>query len=353
MKLFDGNLAKNNSTFIIAELSANHLQDYDLAVKTIIAMKDSGADAVKLQTYTADIITLNCHNNYFKIKQGTIWDGETLYDLYKRAFTPWEWQPKLKKVAEGLGLIFFSSPFDKTAVDFLEDLDIPFYKIASFEITDIPLIKYVASKKKPVILATGVAELADIELAIATCKEVGNKNIILLKCVSSYPTPLEDMNLMTIPDMRNRFNLPIGLSDHSLGITAPVVAVSLGAEIIEKHFILDKSLGGPDAQFSLEPSEFKEMVKGVRAAEEMLGKINYKLTDNLKKSREFCKSIFVSKDIKKGGILTKNNIKVVRPGYGMHPKFYQEVLGKRVIKDMKMGEPLSEEVLDKNNVVIR
>lgn len=330
----------SDSSFIVAELSANHLQDYDLAVKTIEAIKKSGADAVKIQTYTPDTITLNCDNEYFQINQGTIWDGETLYSLYQKAYTPWDWHPKLKKLAEDLGLIFFSSPFDKTSVDFLEQMDVPCYKIASFEIGDIPLIDYVASKKKPVILATGIAELEDIQLAVDTCRKAGNEDIMLLKCTSSYPANPEDMNLLTMLDMKKRFNLPVGLSDHSLGITAPIAAVSLGAKMIEKHFILDQSLGGPDSAFSLEPLEFKQMVKAIRDTEKILGLVSYQLSDQVKKSKNFQKSIFVVKDIQKGEVFTEDNIRVIRPGYGMHPKFYQEILGKKADKSFKFGEPL-------------
>jgi pseudaminic acid synthase len=246
--------------FVIAELSANHNGDFDLAVKSIKAMKDTGVDAIKLQTYTPDTITIDSEADTFQINQGTIWDGKTLHKLYQEAYTPWEWQPKLKKIIEDMGMICFSSPFDKTAVDFLEKMDVPAYKVASFEITDIPLIEYMASKKKPIIIATGIAEQSDIEEAIAACKRVGNDQIAVLKCTSAYPAPLEEINLRTIPDLQERFDIVPGLSDHTLGITVPVAACALGAKIVEKHFILDRKLGGPDAPFSLEPAEFTQMV---------------------------------------------------------------------------------------------
>lgn len=285
--------------FIIAELSANHVQNYQVAEKTIHAIKESGADAVKLQTYTPDTITIECDNELFHVKQGTIWDGRTLYQLYQEAYTPWEWQPKLKKFAEDLGLICFSTPFDNTAVDFLESMDVPAYKVASFEITDIPLIEYVASKQKPVIVSTGIATLADIEVALGACKRAGNDQVAILKCTSSYPAPFEDANLRTIPDMADRFGTVVGLSDHTLGISVPIAAVSLGARIIEKHFILDRSLGGPDSLFSLEPGEFKAMVTSIREAEKALGEVKYELNEKTKRSREFSRSLFASRILNK------------------------------------------------------
>lgn len=326
--------------FIIAELSANHLQNFDLAVKTVKAIKEAGADAVKLQTYTPDTITIDSDNEYFQIKQGTLWDGKTLYQLYQEAYTPWEWQPELKKLAEDLGLICFSSPFDKTAVDFLEGMNVPAYKVASFEITDIPLIEYIASKGKPVIISTGIATLADIEEAINACKRMGNDQIALLKCTSEYPTPLEDVNLRTIPDMRERFGTVVGLSDHTLGISVPIAAVAIGAKIIEKHFILDRKLGGPDSAFSLEPEEFRAMVISVRESEKALGKVSYELTKKIKKNREFSRSLFVVEDLKSGEIFTEMNIKSIRPGFGLPPKHLQEILGKKAIEDIKKGTPL-------------
>lgn len=339
-------IGKNQPIFIVAELSANHLQKFDLAIETIKAIKEAGADAVKLQTYTPDTMTINADNEYFQIKQGTLWDGKTLYQLYQEAYTPWEWQPKLKKIAEDLGLIYFSSPFDKTAVDFLEEMKVPAYKVASFEITDIPLIEYIASKRKPVIISTGIAALSDIEEAVTACKRVGNNQIALLKCTSEYPTPLEDVNLRTIPDLAERFNVVVGLSDHTLGISVPVAAVALGVKIIEKHFILDRKLGGPDSAFSLEPHEFKEMVKSVREVEKALGEVSYELTDNIKKSREFSRSLFIIKDTKQGEKLTEENVRSIRPGFGLLPKYLSKIIGRKAKKDIKKGTPLSWDLVE-------
>lgn len=281
-------LEKNDChTFIIAELSANHNQDITVAKNTIKAMKESGADAVKIQTYTPDTMTIDCDNEYFHIKQGTLWDGENLYQLYKKAFTPWEWTKELKEYSEDLGLIFFSSPFDKSAVDYLEQFDMPLYKIASFEVTDIPLIEYVASKGKPVIISTGIATLEEIQEAVDACQKVGNDQVILLKCTSSYPAPVEDINLKMIPDMKDRFNTIVGLSDHTLNSEVAIAAVAMGARVVEKHFILDKKLGGPDAGFSTEPHEFKEMVDAIRNVEKALGQIDYSLNERTLKNRHF------------------------------------------------------------------
>jgi len=308
-------------------------------------VKEAGADAIKLQTYTPDTITIDCDNEYFQIKQGTLWDGQSLYELYKKAYTPWEWQPKLKKIAEEEGLICFSSVFDKTSVDFLEGINIPAYKIASLEITDIPLIEYVASKRKPVIISTGIATLSDIEEAVNACKRMGNEQIALLKCVSAYPTPLEDVNLRTIPNLADTFKTVVGLSDHTLGISIPIASVALGACIIEKHLTLDRKLGGPDAAFSLEPEEFKTMVKSVREVEKALGEVSYELTEKMKKSREISRSLFVIKDIKAGEIFTEENIRSVRPGYGLPPKYLEDILGKRATQDIKKGIALSWELI--------
>lgn len=327
---------------IIAELSANHGQKLKIALETIKAAKRAGADAIKLQTYTADTLTIDCDNEYFtNVLKGTIWEGRTLYNLYKEAYTPWEWHEELFMAAKKEGLICFSSPFDKTAVDLLESLNTPAYKIASFEITDIPLIEYVATKGKPVIISTGIAELEDIELAVQTCHKVGNNNIILLKCTSSYPAPIEEANLLTIPDLRRLFGIEVGLSDHTLGILTPIIAVSLGAKVIEKHFILDKSIGGPDASFSLEEKEFAEMVKAIRHAEKSIGKVSYELTDKVKSSRKFSRSLFVVKDIKAGDLLTLDNIRSIRPGDGLPPKYLNEIIGKKSILNLSKGTPLS------------
>lgn len=327
-------------TLIIAELSANHNGSLSLAKETIHAIKESGADALKLQTYTPDTITLNSNKDYFKIKQGTVWDGKTLYNLYKEAYTPWEWHGELFELANSLGLKYLSSPFDISAVDFLEQFDMCAYKIASFEITDVNLIKHAASKNRPMIISTGIATKEDIELAIKCCKDVNNDDITLLKCTSSYPAPIERMNLQTITDMKTTFGCKVGLSDHSMGSIAPVVAISLGATVVEKHFIIDRKLGGADSGFSLEPDEFKNMVRQIRDAELALGYVNYELDDSAKKSREFSRSLFVAKDIKKGELFTKENVKSVRPNFGLHPKYLDEVVGNVALVDIEAGEPL-------------
>ncbi len=346
IKLSEKIIGENYPVFIVAELSANHLQDFNLAVKTIKAMKESGADAVKLQTYTPDTITIDCHNDYFKIKQGTIWDGKNLYSLYKEACTPWEWQPKLKNIAEEIGLICFSTPFDKTAVDFLEEMSVTAYKVASFEITDIPLIEYIASKGKPVIISTGIATLSDIEEAVMVCKKMGNKQIALLKCTSAYPAPLEEVNLRTIPNLRETFRTVVGLSDHTTGISVPIASIALGAKIIEKHFILDRTLDGPDAPFSLEPEEFKTMVKAIREVEKALGEVSYEVSDKIKKSREFSRSLFAVKDVKTGEIFTEENVKSIRPGFGLPPKYLKDILGKNARIDIEKGTPLKWEAIE-------
>ena len=337
---------KLDKTFIIAELSANHNHDFALAVKTIEAAAKAGADAIKVQTYTADTITIDCDNDYFKIKQGTIWDGKTLYQLYKEAYTPWEWQPKLKEIAEKLGLVFFSSPFDFTAVDFLEKMQVPAYKIASFEITDIPLIEYVAKKGKPIIISTGIATIEDIQLAVDTCKKASNVQIALLKCTSSYPAPIEEANLLTIPDLEKRFNVIAGLSDHTISNSVSIAAVALGARIIEKHFILNRNIGGPDASFSVEPNEFAELVKNIREVEQAKGVVNYELNEKTRKSREFSRSLFTVQDIVAGEAITSENVHSIRPGYGLHPKYLPDVLGKTAKTNINKGTPLSWEVLN-------
>ena len=340
-KIGEKGIGEDKPAFIIAELSANHMNDFDIAVKTIEAMANAGADAVKFQTFTPDTITIDCDNEYFQIKQGTVWDGQVLHELYEDAYMPWDWQPKLKKIAEDLGLIVFSSPFDKTSVDFLEDMDVPAYKIASFEITDIPLIEYVAGKGKPIIISIGIASLDDIELAVNACKGVGNDKISLLKCTSSYPAPLDEINLNTIPDIKDRFGVVVGLSDHTLGGEVSTAAVALGANIIEKHFILDRNMGGPDSEFSMEPHEFKQMVDSIRNIEKALGTVSYELSDKMKSNREFSRSLFVVEDMKKGDIVTVNNVRSIRPGFGAHPKYLDNILGKKVIKDLKKGTPLN------------
>jgi len=341
MKIGNREIGANNPCFIIAELSANHNGNLDVAIETIRAAKRSGADAIKLQTYTPDTLTIDCNNAHFKIEGGTLWDGKTLYELYDQAYTPWEWHERLFKVAEEEGLICFSSPFDFSAVDFLEKLNVPAYKIASFEIQDIPLIAYAASKGKPIIMSTGIAEEKDIQLAVETCRKTGNNDIILLKCTSSYPAPLELANLKTIPDLKKRFSVEVGFSDHTYGSLAPIVATTLGATVIEKHFILDKSIGGPDADFSLDVEEFTDLVDKVRDTEKLLGKVSYELSEKVKNNRKFARSLFVVEDIKKGGKITKENVRSIRPGFGLHPKHYYDILGKTVTKSVNRGTPLT------------
>ena len=325
------------NVFIIAELSANHNGNLETAIETIKAAKRAGANCIKLQTYTADTMTIRSEKDDFLIK-GTIWENYNLYKLYQEAYTPWEWHEKLFAVAKGEGLVCFSSPFDRTAVDFLENLNVPAYKIASFEITDIPLIEYVASKNKPIIISTGIADFEDIKLAVDTCKKVGNNQIALLKCTSSYPAPVEELNLCMITDLKNKFNVTVGLSDHTMTNTAPILSVAFGAKIIEKHFILDRSIGGPDASFSLNENEFKEMVKLVREAEKAIGEIDYNLTPKQIKGKDFSRSLYVVQNIKKGDVISKENVRSIRPGFGLHPKYYNEIIGKIANKNLEVGD---------------
>lgn len=334
---------KKDGTFIIAELSANHNGSLDIALQTIKAAHQSGANAIKLQTYTPDTITLNCKNDDFMINNGSLWDGKYLYDLYQEAYTPWEWHEELFEYARSLDIDIFSSPFDKSAVDFLEQFNPSAYKIASFEITDYELIKYVASKGRPVIISTGIATLQEIEDALTICKSENNKNVILLKCTSTYPAPLEDANLLSIPDLAQRFDVISGFSDHTLGSTAPLVAVALGAKVIEKHFIIDKSIGGADCEFSMNQDDFSYMVKSIRDTEKLFGKVDYEMSEKKLKSREHSRSLYISKDIKKGEIFTNENIRSVRPGYGLHPKHLQTVLGKQSNNNLEFGTPLKKE----------
>lgn len=338
MKIGKKNVGDNNPCFIIAELSANHGGDINTAKETIKAAKRAGADAIKLQTFTADTITLNCKNDDFKIRQGTLWDGSYLHELYQEAALPWEWHEELFDFAAKEDIICFSSPFDRTAVDLLESLNVPAYKIASFEITDIPLIEYVASKGKPIILSTGIAMIEDIELALDACRKMGNNDIALLKCTSSYPAPIEEANMAMIKDFRNRFEIVSGLSDHTMGNTVPIVSICFGAKIIEKHFILDRSIGGPDATFSMNEQEFTELVKTIREAESAIGVIDYELTDKQLKSRDFSRSLYVVKDIKAGDLITEENLRSIRPGFGLHPKYYNQVLGTKSKRDFKYGD---------------
>jgi len=329
---------EKDGTFIIAELSANHGGKISIAKDTIKVAKEIGANAIKLQTYTADTITLDSDKDDFTIKGGTLWDDRKLYDLYKEAYLPWEWHEELFEYAREIDIDIFSSPFDKTAVDFLEQFNPSAYKIASFEITDYELIRYTALKMKPIIISTGIATIEEIQDAVDICRSIGNNDIVLLKCTSSYPAPLEDANLNMIPSLAQTFDVISGFSDHTLGSTAPIAAVTLGAKVIEKHFILDKSIGGADADFSMDKQEFSDMIKAIRDTEKLLGKVDYSMDEKKKQSRRFSRSLYVSKDIKKGDTLTKDNIRSVRPGYGMHPKYLNDILGKVSEKDYEFGD---------------
>jgi pseudaminic acid synthase len=344
LKIKERSIGTGQSVFIVAEMSANHNQNFHEAVRVLHEAKECGADAIKLQTYTPDTMTINSDNEYFRIK-GTVWEGQKLYDLYGKAYTPWEWQPRLKKIADELGIILFSTPFDKTSVDFLEDMGVPAYKIASFELVDIPLIEYVAGRGKPIIMSTGMATFDEIQEAVVAARNAGAREIALLKCTSSYPALPEEMNLKTIPHLSESFGVPVGLSDHTIGIAVPVVGVTLGACIIEKHLTLSRSVPGPDAAFSLEPREFKEMVSAIRIAEKTLGSVRYGITPEEEKSKVFRRSLFVVKDMKAGDIFTEENVRSIRPGYGLSPKYLRDVLGKRVGKKIKRGTPLTWDLL--------
>ena len=341
MKIGNFDLEKDG-TYIIAELSANHGGKIEIAKETIKSAKEVGANAIKLQTYTADTLTLDCNKEDFIIKGGTLWDNKKLYDLYKEAYLPWEWHKELFEYAREIGIDIFSSPFDKSAVDFLEQFNPTAYKIASFEITDYELIRYTASKGKPIIISTGIATIDEIQDAVDICRSEGNNDIVLLKCTSAYPAPLEEANLKMIPNLAQTFNVISGFSDHTLGSTAPIVAVSLGAKVVEKHFILDKSIGGADADFSMDREEFGRMVKDIRDTEKLLGKVDYSMTEKKQKSRQFSRSLYVAKDIKKGEVFTEENIRSIRPGYGMHPKYLKDVLGGVANRDYKFGEALNK-----------
>jgi pseudaminic acid synthase len=347
MKIDKFDINNCSKVFIIAELSANHNGSIEVALETIKAAKRSGADCIKLQTYTADTITIDCNKDDFLIK-GTIWEGKNLYKLYKEAFTPWEWHETLFKAAKDEGLVCFSSPFDKSSVDFLENLNVPAYKIASFEITDIPLIEYVASKGKPVIISTGIAETADIELALDACRRMGNNDIALLKCTSSYPAPINEANMVMVKDLAERYKVISGLSDHTMGATVPIVATCFGAKIIEKHFILDRSIGGPDATFSMNEEEFTAMVKAVREAEIAIGVVDYTLTEKQVKGKDFSRSLYVTETIEQEQLLTEKNIRSIRPGFGLHPKYYSSVLGKKAKKKLTYGDRLSLDDIEIN-----
>ena len=333
-------ISEDSPAYVIAEMSGNHNGDFNRAVKIVDAIKESGADAVKLQTYTADTITIDCDNPEFRTGKG-LWENEkTLYNLYKKAYTPWEWQKDLKEYAESIGLDCFSSPFDHTAVDFMQEIDMPAIKIASYEINDIPLIKKAAKTGKPIIISTGIAHLEDIERALKTCSDVGNENVALLKCTSAYPSPYEDMNIKLIPNMKETFDCIIGLSDHSLGSEVALGAIALGAKIIEKHITLKRSDGGVDSAFSMEADEFKQMVSQIRNLEKALGRATYKLTDKQEAGRSGSRSLYVVSDIKRGEVFTEKNVRSIRPAKGLHTMYYEQVLGKVATDDFKKGTPL-------------
>lgn len=344
MKIGKREIGGNAPSFIIAEMSANHAGSFEHAKEIIHAAKEAGADCLKIQTYTPDTLTIDCDNEYFHISDG-LWNGENLYQLYSKAFTPWEWQAELKKEAEKIGLAFFSTPFDRTSVDFLEDIEVEFYKIASFELVDIPLIEYVAKKGKPIILSTGMATLAEIDEAVNAIRRNGNEQFALLRCASAYPAITDEMNLRTMQNMAAIYQVPVGLSDHSMGSVGAVTAVALGAKIIEKHFCLDRALDNPDASFSMNPDEFKRMVEDIRQAEKAIGNVKYGPSKQEESNRIFRKSIFCIQDIKKGERITEENIRVIRPGYGLEPKYYYDVLGHAALRDIKRGTPLMYEMV--------
>jgi N-acetylneuraminate synthase len=337
--------------YIIAEMSANHGQDFKRAVRIIEAAKEAGADAIKLQTYTPDTLTINCNNEYFQIGKGTLWEGRNFYDLYGEAYTPWDWHPKLKGTADQVGIDLFSTPFDDSAVDFLEAMHVPVYKVASFEIVDLPLLRKISRTGKPIIMSTGMATLEEIDEAVQTIRAAGGDKLSLLKCTSAYPASPEEMNLRTIPHLVETFGVPVGLSDHTLGIAVPVAAVALGACIVEKHFTLSRTIPGPDSAFSLEPHEFKAMVEAVRATEKALGVVHYGVTDCEGKSIGFRRSLFVVEDMKAGEMFTSNNVRSIRPGYGLHTRHMDEVIGQYASQDIKRGTPLAWDLVrEKCNV---
>ena len=337
-------IGAGNPVYVVAEMSANHNQSYDHAVKIIEAAKECGADAIKLQTYTPDTITIDCDNEHFQLNS-TIWEGKNLYGLYGEAYTPWDWQPKLKRVAEELGLELFSTPFDPTAVDFLEEMGVAVHKVASFEVVDIPLLKKIGTTGKPVIMSTGMASLAEIEEAVETLKQAGCPALALLKCTSSYPALPGEMNLRTIAHLAETFGLPVGLSDHTPGSAVPVAAVALGACIVEKHFTLDRSAPGPDNAFSMEPREFKEMVSAIRVAEQALGEIHYNPTEKERQSKTYRRSLFVVRDIRAGEEFTPANVRSIRPATGLHTRFLEVVMGRRAARDIARGTPLDWELI--------
>jgi len=333
-------IGEGEPVYIVAEMSANHNQDFDQAVRILHDAKEAGADAVKLQTYTADTLTIRSDKEYFRVSGGTLWDGHTLYDLYSEAYTPWEWQTKLKEIADDIGIDLFSTAFDPTAVDFLEQMGVPVHKVASFEIVDIPLIEKMARTGKPLIISTGMATLGEVEEAVQAARRAGATQVALLKCTSAYPAPPEEMNLRTIPHLAEAFGVPVGLSDHTLGIAVPVAAAALGACIVEKHFTLSRDIPGPDSAFSLEPHEFKAMVDAIRTVEKALGEVHYGVGEREAQSRVFRRSLFVVKDMKTGEVFTDENVRSIRPGYGLPPKYLPEILGRRAVRDVEKGTPL-------------
>lgn len=336
----DKKIGSQYPTFVVAEMSGNHNQSLVRAKDLIRAAKEAGADAVKIQTYTADTITLNSDKPFFYTEEGGLWEGQTLYELYQKAYTPWEWQPELKKYADELGILLFSSPFDETAVDFLEKMDVPAYKIASFEINDVGLLRKVARTGKPILISTGIADMSDIALALQVCKEEGNESVVLLKCTSAYPSPYDQMNLKMIPNMKETFGSLVGLSDHSMGDEVAIAAVALGANVVEKHFTMFRSDGGVDSDFSMEASEMKEMIEHIRNVEKALGIVDYSLSDGQKRERRFSRSLFVVADMKKGDVISRDNVRSVRPGMGLHTKYLEEIIGKKVTRDLEYATPL-------------
>ncbi len=345
MRLYDS--IRSGMTYIVAEMSANHAGKLENALEIVHAAKESGADCVKIQTYTADTLTINCQNEFFQIKDG-LWEGYSLYDLYKEAYAPWEWHKAIKDECYKIGIDFLSTPFDKTAVDFLLKLGLDFFKIASFEIVDIPLIEYTASKGKPMIISCGMASIDEIQDAVDACKRQKNEQLILLKCCSEYPADYADLNLAVIQDMKNRFQVPIGFSDHSKGYLADIVAVSMGASVIEKHFCLSRKIKDPDSEFSMEPEEFSQMVEAIRNVEIAKGSINYTLSPKEKESIIFRRSLFIVKDMKKGEAFTEENIRSIRPGYGLKPKYLKDVIGKHALCDILRGTPLKKDYIQGN-----
>lgn len=338
-------IGPGHSVYIVAELSANHSKKMEQATELVQAAKEAGADAVKLQTYTPDTLTIRSDKEYFRIGGGTPWNGQTLYDLYSEAYMPWEWQPKLKAIADDLGIDLFSTAYDASAVDFLEGMRVPVHKVASFEIVDVPLIEKMARTGKPLILSTGMATLGEIEEAVQAARNGGAKQIVLLKCTSAYPAPPKEMNLRTIPHLAAAFHVPVGLSDHTLGIAVPVAAVAVGACIVEKHFTLSRDIPGPDSAFSLEPLEFKAMVEAIRVTERALGQVRYDATEREGASRVFRRSLFVIQDMKAGEVFTEENVRSIRPGYGVPPKYLSDVLGRRAARDIERGTPLDWSLL--------